>query len=149
MSEFPIKKKTHRAKPRNYYNRKKRVDNTHEPSVYPPTDRLCAEERRGARKQHQPEKKTARLGRFEGKIGKVKHGVIQVSFQAFSMGRKSSRRKSRRRKRRSPRITAAGSPDRTRVFGILDTEKVRRRKRGLVPVHGVVNPRKCRVKEKT
>ena len=29
MSEFPIKKKTHRTKPRNYYNRKKRIDNTH------------------------------------------------------------------------------------------------------------------------
>ena len=29
VSEFPIKKKTHRARPRNYYNRKKRIDNHH------------------------------------------------------------------------------------------------------------------------
>ena len=55
-----------------------------------PTERLCAEERRDARK-HTPEKKTARLGRFERKVGMAKYGVIQGSFQAFSMGRKSSR----------------------------------------------------------
>ena len=29
VSEFPIKKKTHRTKPRNYYNRKKRIDYLH------------------------------------------------------------------------------------------------------------------------
>ena len=109
-----------------------------------PTDRLCAEESREARK-HPTKKKTARLGRSEGNVGKAKYGMVEGSFQAFSMGRKSSRRKSRRRKRRSPRITAAGNPDRTRVFGILEAKKYRRRKRGLVPVYGATDPRKCRV----
>lgn len=55
-----------------------------------PTDRLCAEERRDARK-HPQKKKTARLGRFEGEVGKTKYGMVEGSFQAFSMGRKSSR----------------------------------------------------------
>lgn len=82
------------------------------------TDRLCAEEHRDARK-HSPKKKIARLGRFEGKVEKAKYGVIQGGFQAFSMGRKSSRRKSRGRKRPSTQFTAGGNADRTRVFGIF------------------------------
>ena len=109
-----------------------------------PTDRLCAEERRDARK-HPPEKKTARLWRFESEVGQGNFGTQQGSFQAFSMGRKSSRRKSRRRKRRSPRFTAAGNPDRTRVFGILHTEKYRRRKWSIGAVIGAADPPKCRV----
>ena len=101
--------------------------------------------RRQRCEEHSPKNKIARLGRFESKVETAKYGVIQGSFQAFSMGRKSSRRKSRGRKRPSTRITAAGNPDRTRVFGILDTEKVRCHKRGLVPVYGATDPRKCRV----
>ena len=127
MSEFPIKKKTHRTKPRNYYNRKKRIDNTHGAPVCPPQT-ACVPRNAETRGNTRPKKKTARLGQFEGKVRTAEYGVMQGGFQAFSMGRKSSRRKSRRRKRRSPRITAAGNPDRTRVFGILDTEKNRRRK---------------------
>ena len=143
MSEFPIKKKTHRTKPRNYYREKENRLHPRTARVSP-TDRLCAKERRDARK-HPPKKKTARLGRFKGKVGKTKHGMVADRFQTFLMGRKSSRRKSRGRKRPSTRITAAGNPDRTRVFGILDTEKVRCHKRGLVPVYGATDSRKCRV----
>jgi hypothetical protein len=36
-------------------------------------------------------KKNARLGRFEGEVGTAEYGMVQGSFQAFSMGRKSSR----------------------------------------------------------
>ena len=95
-----------------------------------PTDHLCAEERREARK-HPTKKKTARLGRFEGKGGMAKYGMVQCSFQAFSMGRQSSRRKSRGRKRPSTRFTADGNADRTRVFGLLDAEKYRCHKKAL------------------
>ena len=70
----PIKKKTHRTKPGNYYNRKREKITTTERRVSP-TDRLCAEESRDARK-HPPKKKTARLGRFEGKVRTAKYGVI-------------------------------------------------------------------------
>lgn len=85
-------------------------------------------------------KKTARLGRFEGEVGTAEYGMVQGSFQAFSMGRKSSRRKSRGRKRPSTRVTAAGNPDRTRVYGISEAKKYRRRKQGLVPVYGATDP---------
>ena len=109
-----------------------------------PTERLCAEESREARK-HPTKKKAARFGRFGGKIwnGGTRCEVRQLS--GISMGRKLSRRKSRGRKRPSTRFTAAGNPDRTRVFGILEAKKYRRRKRGLVPVYGATDPRKCRV----
>ena len=144
MSEFPIKKKTHRTKLRNYYNRKKRIDYTYEPPVCRPQT-ACVPRNAETRGNTRPKKKTARLGRFESKVGKTKYGMVESSFQPFSMGRKSSRRKSRRRKRRSPRITAAGNPDRTRVFGILGAKKYRRRKQGFVLVYGATVPRKCRV----
>lgn len=36
-------------------------------------------------------KKNACLGRFKGKVEMAKYGVMQGGFQAFSMGRKSSR----------------------------------------------------------
>lgn len=60
----------------------------------PPQTACVPEERSNARK-HPPKKKNVRLGRFEGKVGKANFGTQQGSFQAFSMGRKSSRRKQR------------------------------------------------------
>lgn len=89
-------------------------------------------------------KKTARLGRFEGKVGTVKYGVIQGSFQPFSMGRKSSRRKSRGRKRPTTRFTAGGNADRTRVFGIFALFLKWYHFRGEGANLGGVNCQKCR-----
>ena len=89
VSEFPIKKKTHRTKPRNYYNRKREQTT--------PTNRPCIAHRppvcRGTQRCEETpdQKKTARFGRFGGKIGKANFGTQQGGFQAFSMGRKSSR----------------------------------------------------------
>ena len=57
VSEFPIKKKTHRTKPRNYYNRKKRIDNTHGAPVRPPQTACVprkAEKRGNTRKIRKP-----------------------------------------------------------------------------------------------
>ncbi len=76
----------------------------------PPQTACVPEERSNARK-HPPKKKNARLGRFEGKVGKANFGTQQGSFQAFSMGRKSSRRKQRGCD--SPlRLTSDGNADR-------------------------------------
>ena len=108
-----------------------------------PTDRLCAEERRDARKPSD-QKKTARLGRFESKDGKTNFGTQQSSFQAFSMGRKSSRRKSRGRKRPTTRFTAGGNADRTRVFGIFALFLKWYHFRGQGANLGGVNCQKCR-----
>ena len=75
VSEFPIKKKTHRTRRRNYYNRKR--------EQITPTERPCVAHRppvcRGTQrseKTHTTKKKTARSGRFEGEDGKAKNGVI-------------------------------------------------------------------------
>ena len=108
-----------------------------------PTERLCAEESREARK-HSTKKKTARLRRFEGNVGKTKYGMVEGSFQAFSMGRKSSRRKSRGRKRPSTRFTADGNADRTRVFGIFALFLKWCHFRGQGANLGGVNCKKCR-----
>lgn len=53
VSEFPIKKKTHRTKLRNYHNRKKRIDNAHRTPVCRGTQRMG---------NNPTEKKTAHLG---------------------------------------------------------------------------------------
>ena len=64
-------------------------------------------------------KKNACLGRFEGKVGMAKYGVMQGNFQAFSMGRKVSRRKERGCKSTPFRFTADGKADRKAILLLL------------------------------
>ena len=53
---FFIKKKTHRTKPRNYYDRKKRIDNTHEPPVCRPQT-ACVPRNAEMRENTRPKRK--------------------------------------------------------------------------------------------
>ena len=101
--------------------------------------------RRTQRCEETPDqKKTTHLGRFEGEVGTAEYGMVQGSFQAFSMGRKSSRRKSRGRKRPTTRFTAGGNADRTRVFGIFALFLKWYHFRGEGANLGGVNCQKCR-----
>ena len=59
------------------------------------------------------------FGAIKGRACESQTDDLWQLFQAFSLGRKSSRRKSRGRKRPSTRFTADGNADRTRVFGRL------------------------------
>ena len=79
VSEFPIKKKTHRTKPRNYYNRKKENRQRPRSARVSPTDRLCAEERRDARK-HPTKRKPPVWGDLRAKLEpRIRNGSGQLS----------------------------------------------------------------------
>lgn len=77
MSEFPIKKKTHRTKPGNYYNRKREKITTTERRVSP-TDRLCAEERRDARKPVQKENRPFEAILGQGWKGEFRNATRRI-----------------------------------------------------------------------
>lgn len=81
VSEFPIKKKTHRTKLRNYYNRK-REQTTPTNRRVSPTDRLCVEERRDARK-HPTKRKPPVGGDLRARLERQNEVGCKAAFRHF------------------------------------------------------------------
>ena len=82
MSEFPIKKKTHRTKPRNYYNRKKRIDNAHGAPVCPPQN-ACVPRKAEKRGNTRPKRKTPVSGDLEARLERQNEMGCKAAFRHF------------------------------------------------------------------
>ncbi len=142
MSEFPIKKKTHRARPRNYYNRKKRIDNHHGTPMCR-SQTACvprnAEMRGNTRKK---ENRPFRAIWRQGWNGETRCEVRQLS--GIFDGSKIKQEKESGRKRPTTRFTAGGNADRTRFFSIFALFLKWYHFRGEGANLGGVNCQKCR-----